>query len=143
MSIRALIVLPAFQTWLVQRVTLYLSDQLHTHVSIKHVDIEFFRKIVLSEVFIEDQQKDTLLYAPLLKVSISQFNYKKQRITISKAELENANIKLKHYKDIKGLNFEFIVNYFSSSKICFQTGRYRLHKKSRFILFGLPLSVAG
>ncbi len=116
LAVRALVVIPVFQTWLVERLTLYLSDELHTRISIKHVDIEFFRKIVLEDIYVEDQQHDTLLYAPLFKVDITQFDYKKQKITINYAELENARIKLIRYKNIKGLNFQFFADYFSSSK---------------------------
>ena len=115
LALRAIIVLPAMQTWLVQRATLYLSDELKTHISIRHVNIEFFKKIVLEEIYVEDLQHDTLLYAPQLKVSLSNFNYKTRKLTINSAELNDARIKLIRYKKIKGLNVDFLVDYFSST----------------------------
>lgn len=115
LAARTLIVMPSVQTWLINRATTYLSDQLNTRVEIRHVDIAFFRKIVLEDIYIEDLQKDTLLFAPSLKVNISQFSFDKQKLTINNLELENARIKLTHYKNIKGLNLDFLVHYFSSS----------------------------
>ncbi len=108
--------MPVVQSWIVNRVTTYLSDELNTTVSIKGVDIEFFKKIVLEDIYIEDLQHDTLLFAPKLKVDIRRFNFKKQQLVISSAELENAHIELIRYKDISGLNFEFLADYFSPSE---------------------------
>ena len=62
------------QTYLAHKATNYLSKLLHTRVEVKGVDIEFFKKIVLEDVFIEDLHHDTLMYAKKLKLNIGEFN---------------------------------------------------------------------
>lgn len=106
---------PAVQTWLVQRAASFLSGELKTQVNVAAVDIRLFRSVVLEGVYVEDQQKDTLLYLPDLEVQISRFSYKKRRITLSSVAIENARIGIKRYKDPRDYNLDFIMDYFSGT----------------------------
>ncbi len=115
MAFRLVIKVPAVQTWVVQRVTNYLSSELKTKVSIDAVDIKLFRSLSLEGLYIEDLQHDTLIYAPELIVTFSQFSYKQQRITIAEATLNKARIGIKKYKDPRAYNLDFIIDYFSGS----------------------------
>ncbi len=116
LTFRLIVKVPVVQTWLVQRATSYLSGELETKVSIDAVDIKLFRSVVLKGVYVEDLQQDTLLYLPDLQVSISRFNYKKQRITIAAVTLENARIGIKRYKDPRDYNLDFVLDYFSGAE---------------------------
>ncbi len=113
--LRLVVKVPVVQTWLVKQAAGYLSDELGVAVEIKAVDIRFFRSLALEGVFIQDQQKDTLLYAEDLEVALSQFSYKKRRVTVSSVTLENSRIWLKRYKDPRDYNLDFIIDYFSGS----------------------------
>jgi len=62
-SLYFLLQMPAVQNWIVGKVTAYLSEQWQTTVAIQKVDIEFFDKLVLEGLYIEDSRGDTLLYA--------------------------------------------------------------------------------
>lgn len=106
-TVRIIIVMPGVQTWLVEKVTNYLSKELKTRVEVKHVDIAFFRTIVLRDIYIEDLQKDTLLYSRELNVNISRFNYQDKSIVIKSMELNDARVAIRKYKNTKGLNFHF------------------------------------
>jgi hypothetical protein len=62
------------QTFLTQRITAVLSEKLGTKVSVKGVNIEFFKTVVLEGIYIEDLKKDTLVFAEKLKADISNYN---------------------------------------------------------------------
>lgn len=104
------------QTWLVQRAAAYLSDELGVKVEVKAVDIRFIRRLSLQGVFIQDQQRDTLLYAPDLEVTIGQFSTRKRKVTVNALRLTGARIHLKRYKSPRDYNLDFIIDYFSGSK---------------------------
>ena len=104
----ALVKIPAVQTWAVQRITAYLSDELQTTVSIDAVEFHLFRSIALRGLYIEDLKHDTLLYAPVFDAKISGFNFSRQSLVISAVDLKNAHINLRRYKEATGLNIDFL-----------------------------------
>ena len=53
---------PVVQTYLTQKFADYLSEKYHTTITVKGVSVEFFNKVVLDEVLIEDQKHDSLLF---------------------------------------------------------------------------------
>lgn len=105
---------PAFQTWAANRVSWYFSNQWGTTVRVEGVDIEFWKRVVLEGVYIEDQHRDTLLYAEKLKLEIGTFDVDSQRVFIDDFILKNATVKLRQYQGDSALNFQFIVDEFSS-----------------------------
>ena len=96
LAIRFLIRVPSVQTWIVQKVTTYLSGELNTTVTVGAVDIRFFKSVVLNELFIADQNKDTLIYTPSLQVNLSSFSIRKNRITVREAIIQDARIGIVH-----------------------------------------------
>ena len=108
----ALLRTPAVQTFLVGKVTNYLSEKLNTVARIEGVDIEFFSKIVLEGIYVEDLHKDTLLYAGKLKVDIYKILIGKNIINLKAVALEDCRFNLVQYRNEKDLNFQFIVDAF-------------------------------
>lgn len=104
------------QTWLIHRVASYLSSELKTTVTIGSVDIEFLKTAVLRNILIRDLQGDTLLLASEIKADIGfhQLTGENKKLTINNIELNNSRIKLIRYKNINGLNVDFLANYFSA-----------------------------
>lgn len=105
---------PRFQTYLVGKVTNYLSEKLHTVARIEGVDIAFFSKIVLEGIYVEDLHHDTLLYAKKLKVDIHKILIEKNIINLKSVMLEQCRFNLVQYKNEKDLNFQFIIDAFDS-----------------------------
>ncbi|MFK7906371.1 MAG: translocation/assembly module TamB domain-containing protein [Chitinophagales bacterium] len=101
------------QTWTTQKATQYLSEKLDTKVEIGRVDIDFFKKVVLEEVYIEDLQKDTLLYAAKLKGDISLFSFWNQELNIAGVDLEGGRINLKRSLVDSTYNFQFLIDAFT------------------------------
>lgn len=105
---------PSVQTWLVQRVSSYMSDELKTEVKVEAVDIRLFRTISLKGILIRDLQHDTLFYSRELSAKFSRFNYRERRIGFSLIRLDGANIGVKRYKEPRTYNFDYLIDYFSS-----------------------------
>lgn len=103
------------QVFLAKKGASFLSEKLHTKVEIGSIDIEFFKKLVLEDVYIEDLHKDTLLYAKKLKLDIDKIDFEKHILTVSSIQLNNSKVALIKYKDDEDLNLQFILNLFKSS----------------------------
>lgn len=110
----ALLRSPSVQTYLVKKVTNYLSEKLHTVARIDGVDVEFFSKVVLEGIYIQDLHQDTLLYAGKLKVDIHKILLEKNIINLKAVFLEECRVNLVQYKNEKDLNFQFIVDAFDN-----------------------------
>ncbi len=113
LSLYGLLHIPSVQTWVVKQATSKLSASLHTKVSIKHVDFSFFNKLAFEELYIEDQFKDTLLYAGAAKVSLNDWFFAKDHITLHYIGLDNATIRLNR-KDTTW-NYQFLLDYFNTT----------------------------
>ncbi|MEP7168342.1 MAG: translocation/assembly module TamB domain-containing protein, partial [Bacteroidota bacterium] len=108
--------LPRVQTMLLSKISAYLSSEWKTKVSIGSVHVELVKKLVLKNLYVEDLHHDTLLFASVFKVDISKLNRKEHTINMSAIELQRARVKLERYKSDDGLNLQFIIDYFSSTK---------------------------
>ena len=101
-----------FQNWIVKKVTIKLSKDLHAKVSIKHVEFGLFNKMLLEGTLVLDKHNDTLLYAQTAKVNITDWFFLKDNITLKYIGLDDAIINLNR-KD-STWNYQFLVDYFSS-----------------------------
>ena len=110
----ALLRFSAVQTWLVKEVAGRLSEELHTKVSVKGVNVQFFNKVLVEGVMIEDLQKDTLLYAGTIKGNINDWFFLKDKINLENVGLDDVVIKLHRSDSV--WNYKFIENLFSSPK---------------------------
>ncbi|MES2592056.1 MAG: translocation/assembly module TamB domain-containing protein [Bacteroidota bacterium] len=102
------------QIYAAKQGAIYLSKKLHTRVQIGSIDIDFFKKLVLEDVYIEDLHHDTLLYARQLKLDINDINFDKHKININQIILSNTKTSLVKYKTDDDLNIQFIIDAFSS-----------------------------
>jgi hypothetical protein len=72
----------------------------------------FFNKLLIEGVYVEDQQKDTLLYAGALKVNITDWFFTKDIAELKYIGLENAVINMSRTDSV--WNYHFIAAYFKS-----------------------------
>ncbi|SDM08579.1 Family of unknown function [Catalinimonas alkaloidigena] len=107
--------IPAVQQFAVNKVTTTLQKQLGTEVRIGKVDIDFFKTVVLEDIYLEDQQRDTLLYAGHLGVDIGVFALGQQTINVNQVELERAYVNLYREPGQEKFNYEFVMEAFASS----------------------------
>ncbi|MGZ3975308.1 MAG: translocation/assembly module TamB domain-containing protein, partial [Flavisolibacter sp.] len=102
------------QNWLARQVTKRLSKDLQTKISIKHVKLNLFNfnRMDLEGVLMEDQKHDTLLYAGLFQVRITDWFVFKEKADLEYIGLENAIINLNRTDSV--WNYAFLDKYFSS-----------------------------
>ncbi len=99
------------QNWLARKVTARLSKDLQSRIRIDHVRIGFFNKMNLKGVLVEDQNKDTLLYAGTVQVNITDWFFLKEQADLKYIGLENAVIKLQRTDST--WNYKFLEQYFA------------------------------
>lgn len=100
------------QNWLVQRVAANLSEKLHARISIRHIDLDLFDKLELKGLYVEDQHRDTLLYAGSASIRITDWFFLKDKATIHYLSLSDATVNLNRMKDTVW-NYQFLVDYFA------------------------------
>lgn len=101
------------QTYLSQRIAAKISEETHTPVSIEGVNFSPFKSLILKGLYIEDYQKDTLVYIGKLKADIDIFNYRNKKLHINKLTLTKAFVNLYEDKD-RILNIEVFIDSLSS-----------------------------
>lgn len=99
---------------MVKKAASVLSEKLKTEVSVKHVDIGFFNKLLVEGVMIKDLKKDTLLYAGVVKLNITDWFFLTQKPVIKYIGLSDAVINLKRTDSV--WNYQFLADFFASPK---------------------------
>ncbi|MEO5889434.1 MAG: hypothetical protein ABIQ31_04235, partial [Ferruginibacter sp.] len=98
------------QNYLVDQVASALSDKLHAKVRVKHINYHFFDKMALDGLLIEDQQKDTLLFAGSARVNITDWFFLKNKATLKYVALDDAIVNMQRTDSV--WNYQFLVDYF-------------------------------
>lgn len=79
---------------MVHWLTSIAEDRLQTTIHIGKVDYQFFNKIVLDDVYMADQQNDTLIYSKHVTANLKHFSKRNRQILFSKVELDSAKVYL-------------------------------------------------
>lgn len=121
LSLLALVVLtsvlvniPVIQNFLVDQATRRLSEQLRTRVAIDHVNIRLFNSLRLEGTLIEDRHKDTLLYAGVLQLRITDWFFFQDKPVVKFVGLEDADVNLIRHRNDSVWNYQFIIDEFSA-----------------------------
>ncbi len=108
--------MPAVQNWLTGKVTAYLSEELHTTVRIRNVNISFFDNLVLEGLYVQDMHGDTLLYAEELVAGLNSnaFTVLKNNLEFNELSLKGARFNLRRHEGEYDFTLQFLLDYFSS-----------------------------
>lgn len=111
-----LIQIPAVQNFAKNKAVAYLEGKIKTKVEIGKFGLDFPKKIVLENIYFEDQRKDTLLYGGKIRVDIALFGLLRNEVNLQYLELNGikANI-YRNYPDTS-FNFDYIVKAFASEE---------------------------
>ncbi len=101
------------QNYIAQKITASISKKIGAEVSLKKVSISPFNKLNIEGVLIRDQNKDTLLFANLCKIRITDWFFLKENATLSYIGIEDAVIKTN--RKTKNWNYDFIATYFKNN----------------------------
>jgi translocation and assembly module TamB len=139
---------PSGQDFVARRAESYLRGKLGTEVRLGKFRTDFRHAINFDDVYLADQQRDTLLSVGHLGVSIDIFALLKKQINIKDVELNDGRVRLTRTEPDSVNNYDFIVKAFSdptapvdttSSGLKYDIGRVRLTN----ILFTQNDQVAG
>lgn len=106
----------AVQTWIGRQATTYLSKELHSELRIGKIDIYFYDRIALDDVFVRDLHGDTLVSLKSIKVAIDLFHVDDSDLRITSVALENGRVGIDRDSITGDYNYEFIEDYFSTPK---------------------------
>jgi len=96
------------QTYLTQKIAKEVSENLNAKFEVESVNFKFFNRIVLRNVYIEDQLKDTLLFSKEIICNIKNLDKNQQIIDISNINLIGAKIYLHKFDSLQALNIRFV-----------------------------------
>lgn len=110
-----LVNLTPVQNFIAREATKILAKKLNTTVSLRHIRIDFLNHVVLEGLYIEDQAKDTLLYAGEARVRVSDwFIFRKEVPVIRFVGLKDAYANLYRTRTSDAWNYQFVVDAFDS-----------------------------
>lgn len=99
------------QNFIARQITKKLSQTLKAKVSVKHVSFSLLNRMYLEGLYVEDQHKDTLLYAGKAQVRITDWFIFKNKAVLKYAGIENAIVYLNRTDST--WNYKFLQDYFS------------------------------
>ena len=103
------------QTFVAKKAAAYLSKELNTTISLHGIYVKPFKSVVIEDLLVLDQQKDTLLSTPKFIVDLNLLSFDRRIIDVNTVQVNNGSFFLKKYKGKdKGTNLDFIIDYFDS-----------------------------
>lgn len=107
-----LIQVPAVQDFARKKTVAFLEEKLGTKVEIGKISLSIPKRLVLENIYFEDQHKDTLLAGKELRVDISMLRLLKNEVDIQYIELNGIRLNIHRTQPDTAFNFEYIVNAF-------------------------------
>ena len=105
-----LIRIPAVQNFVVQKITAYLENKIHTPVRIDYVSLDLPKMLVLEGIYFEDQSQDTLLSGEQLRVDISMQKLLRNTVEISRIDLQGITAKINRTLPDSAFNFDYMLS---------------------------------
>ena len=107
---------PAFQTYLGQKVTAYLSGKTGKELRIEKIDIVWYDRVYLDGVYAEDSKGDTLADIRSIRVDLGRLDYSFKEINVESVVLTDGIVKLIRYEENEKFNYQYLVDFFKSDK---------------------------
>jgi hypothetical protein len=107
--------IPSVQTFIVKKITYYISKETKSTISFGKITFTFFNRIEITDVLVKDQHNDTLLYAQNITAGIRQINPKRKIYRIGKVVVMKPVFNL--ISDSTGLmNLNWYLNFIQKPK---------------------------
>lgn len=110
-----LIQIPAVQNLAKEKLVAYLQNKIHTKVSVEKLSVDFPKQIVLENVFLEDQSKDTLISGGKIQIDIALLKLLSNKVQVDYLGVENTYLNIKRLKPDYTFNYDYIIKAFSST----------------------------
>ena len=82
--------IPATQTWVAKRITHILNSNINGKIHIERIAITFFSKAVIKDVYVVDNQNDTILNAQKISLAVSTQSLIRGKIKANRIIIDNA-----------------------------------------------------
>lgn len=105
--------IPIVQNFVKDRAVVYLENKIKTRVEVGSIEIGLPKKIILKDVYFEDQSRDTLLAGKSLKIDVSLFKLLSNKLEINSIDLEQITAHIKVDKN-SVYNFDYIIKAFET-----------------------------
>ena len=92
-----------------------LKPKLNTEISIDKIRIRLFNRVEIGGLYVEDQKKDTLLYAERLSARVNIWNLIGNRLSIEAVRLDNFTGNINRETPESPFNFQFVIDAFASA----------------------------
>ena len=112
-AVALLIQIPSVQTWITNKAVSSVEKKIGTDVSLGGVRIAFPKNIVLEDIYLEDQEGDTLLYAGKLTVDTDLWGLMNNEIELNRIALENSVAFVDRAENDSAFNFTYILDAFA------------------------------
>jgi len=109
-----LIRLPSVQNFIAGKVATYVEGKIGTPFHIGSINIEFPKKLVLENIYLEDQSRDTLVAGEAIKVDINMMKLLKSTVEIQQLEATGITAKIRRSMPDSSFNFDYIIKAFAS-----------------------------
>lgn len=111
-----LIQIPSVQNFAKDKVVAYVQGKIKTKVEIGSLSLDFPKRLVLENIYFEDQKKDTLLYGGKMRVDISLFKLLSNEVDLSYLELNNIKANIYRLNPDTVFNYDYIVKAFAGEQ---------------------------
>ena len=111
-----LIQIPAVQNFAKNKVVAYVQGKIKTKVEIGKLSLDFPKRLVLENVYFEDQKKDTLLYGGKIRVDISLFKLLGNEVDLQYLELNSIKAHIYRISPDTSFNYDYIVKAFAGEQ---------------------------
>lgn len=110
-----LIQLPFVQNYFAHKAADYLSKKLNTTVEIGSIELSFYKRAIVNNIYIQDLHGDTLLYAKKINIGIGEINTEKRLLAFRNIGLLSAKGKIIKYAADEDFNMQFIIDAFEDN----------------------------
>jgi hypothetical protein len=114
--VAGLMLLPPVQTFLAKQATAFLQSKYNIDATIGRLAISLPNRIVLRDVFIADDQGDTLIYAQDLNVNYAGFDKERNLIKSTGIQLNNGRLYMYKHPEDSLFNFALFIEKLSGGE---------------------------
>lgn len=112
-----LLSIPFIQNKLVGYVTDELKSMTNTEIRIDKIHLSLFNHATINGLYVEDLNKDTLVYAQLIDVKLSPWRLLRNELLIDEVVLDNFTINVNARDSVSDYNFQFLIDAFASDTV--------------------------
>ncbi len=97
-----------------KKIQAYLESKLHTKVIIGDLSVDFPKNIVLKNIYLEDQHRDTLLSAGNLNLDVNLWGLFHHKVVVNNINLDHWTVHIERRSPDSVFNYAFVVKAFAS-----------------------------